>query len=1147
MKTHQLLSNLRKLHERTLKTFLAFVVLMLGFTDVNAQHVFSISYNELSLENTRRINAQVERSRTAVAPMARNISGEYAFSLSSTQNTQIILLNAETGSNVVITPTEDAPAEFVLPPFFIEELRQAGLGDTDQLLMIEAGADFSVRNARSISRTNEDIFIPRFFYGPKENVREALPRDRRIIHIFKERPRLIPAFPDDPESLRRVAQLEEEMSYFVFMYELPDGTKVIFDENFVDLSVEENIASTNATHMWGPLRFSLSGNLNDAQRAVTQYAFDLWSKWLAGTVTVSTHISYIPLDGNVLGRAFHQPHFWRPATRTWYSSAQGNQIARYNVVPRHSDIRMEMNSNFTWNLLIEERPVGIHHRDWLTVVLHEITHGLGFAALVGENGRFRYTTTDILGRPVSRHTNYPGIFDHQLFQGTSGPSLVALNQAQRSALVISDNLFAGTRGPSSHLLRANNGNRVRMHAPPIWSDGSSVSHWHQYWDWESDIPRLMRPNYTGQRHSIDRREVAIMWDMGWERPFSLWGPTTICYEGFFLLSDQNLRADWQVSPGFVIATEPNNVRYVIVWATHMNGQTGTLTATMGNGVVMEKTIQACYDPWAPGPISIVSLDETSTICGRVGFSLNHPSLDATWSVFPTSGFEIVYQSLHSNHIKVTSTGLAQVGVLSARVNGTTVASKNIWSCNVSITGPNTICGTADFFLSDTTLRAVWSIPTGSGFSRVGHSFPNPTNYVSIRTSVLNGQSTTIQAHIVNDAGELVTTITRTIRACSVSIVEGNVVCTAGATFSLSDANTQANWSISAFSGFSIISQASDVNSVTVRPTRLDGQSGTLWASVNGVTVSRTIRACNVFILGEETFCGTTTFYLSDPNLRANWSIPQGFVAVSPVNNVNYVRIDGNSNRRIGMLTATVGAGFVNGVWQQGIPISKDITHDCFDLLAYIAGPPCFPICTRVQLYELVGARAVPGGWSVTPAWNFEILNYSENTVCIAPRAFGPGMIEVLTTCGNTIRLNIQMCNLVLPRSRRMLYEPIVEPAQVYLLAENAYEEPNAITIEEYPTKSYWSYIVFPNPVSSILHFQVDVSRMLWFENIAIRPPARGEVVLFNMQGQQVLRQAISNINEDFEIDVSMLSAGTYIVSVVYNGEAVHSQNIVVRH
>jgi len=596
MKTYKNLNSLK----RWSKSFILPFVIVLGINNGYAQHVFSVTYNELSQENVRQINMQAERSRTAIAPLSRNMSGEYTFSLSADvrQNTKIILLNTETGGNVVITPTEYAPAEFVLSPFFIEELRQATLGDANSFLIMEAGADFSLRSVSTVSRATEDIFIPRMFYGTQENMREALPKDRRIVHIFKKRPRIIPAYPDDPENLRLIAQLEKEMSYFVYMYELPDGTFVIFDENFVSENATESTVESNTTSSnFGPLRFNLSGNLNRDQREVTQHALNLWGQHFWGRVPISVNVRAIPMSQGTLGTARQQPHYLNPVTRTWYSSALGNQLAGFNVVQGVYDILIEMNSGHNWNYSIESSHGG--RFDWLTVILHEIAHGLGFVSLIywdgtqQNNGRFVFRTpTDSL-----RFTDYPGAFDRQLFHGSTGlNNLPYLAQSHRATAVTSNDLFAGR--PGSHLLVANNGNRVRMYAPNIWNFGSSVSHWHT-----SGTPYLMRPGRrSGERHSIDAREVAIMRDMGWPAPMAISGPNTICTQGSYIYEIQNLPQNatvtWWATPNNI--TPHTATGRTATFSRNMSQPTGpaliSVTVNLPNGLTIPLTREVHVGP-----------------------------------------------------------------------------------------------------------------------------------------------------------------------------------------------------------------------------------------------------------------------------------------------------------------------------------------------------------------------------------------------------------------------------------------------------------------------------------------------------------------------------------------------------------------------
>ena len=487
--------------------------------NIYTQHLFSVNYGDLSKDNTNRIRTEIESTSVSTMSITRNHNNKevYALPLSSVQNTKIVILNEENGNSVVITPIEEATAHFEMAPFFIEELRRATLGDADRYLVIETDADFSVRSSASVSAASREVFIPRYFYGPKENVKEAIPQDREIVHIFKQKPRLIPAFPDDIDCMRYIANLEEEMSYYVYMYKLPDETMSIYDEHFNPSEDISNVRTIPWT--WSRLQFDLSGTLNTNQRTATNYGLSLWREQLVGQVPVDINISFVYIDNPlVIGRSYNQPNFFNNGyhvpqfPNTWYSSSLWNQIVGYDATTLR-DIRLEFNTNsteFTFYFGLDGNTFDV---DYVTVLLHEVTHGLGFSSLIywdgttQNNGRFVYTTSNGSGA----YTNYPGIFDRQLYQGANGNiNLTDLNQTQRAALVTSGNLFAGR--PNSNLLTANGGNRVQMFAPDPWRGGSSVSHW----DWSvTHFDNFMRHQYAFPLHTFNARKIGIMMDMGW--------------------------------------------------------------------------------------------------------------------------------------------------------------------------------------------------------------------------------------------------------------------------------------------------------------------------------------------------------------------------------------------------------------------------------------------------------------------------------------------------------------------------------------------------------------------------------------------------------------------------------------------------------
>jgi uncharacterized repeat protein (TIGR02543 family) len=534
------------------KILLLLTAFIISSTFIYAQHLFSVSYNELSNGNATQLKFQISnfKSQTSNLSLTKNNENKdvYQIALSSVQNAQIIILNEQTGKHVVLTPEEESLAEFQLSPFFIEELKRSVLGDADSYLVAETNLFFSVNQLASVPTSTDGVFIPRYFYGKKENVKEALPQNRQIITISKAKPILIPAFPDDTENLRYVAQLEEEMSYYVYMFQLPDGTLCTYDEHF------NPVVTDNGTRIGENLEFILTDiNMNENQRQATLHALSLWGEQLSGSIPVDIEVKLSPLGSGVIGQSWRMPMFLNTTTNTYYPSPLWNQLEGYDATNQR-DIRLEMNSQFNFYYGITGNP-SYGQIDWITTMLHEVCHGLGFFPLCGQNGAWG-------------NYSYPGIFDRQLFQGTSGVCITELTQAERQALMTSGNLYAGA--PDSHLLAANENSRVKIYAPNPYQSGSSNSHWDSY----QSFPTFMKYyiDYGFKLHTFNTRKIGILLDLGWTQPVSypngVWvtfepnsGEGNMAKQQFISGEEQNLHANNFKKEGYIF----NN------WNTDANG------------------------------------------------------------------------------------------------------------------------------------------------------------------------------------------------------------------------------------------------------------------------------------------------------------------------------------------------------------------------------------------------------------------------------------------------------------------------------------------------------------------------------------------------------------------------------------------------
>jgi hypothetical protein len=215
-----------------------------------------------------------------------------------------------------------------------------------------------------------------------------------------------------------------------------------------------------------------SGTTLGQQRLnVFQYAADIWGSILPSNVTIRVASTFDPLtcdaSSAVLGAAGPTQVYenfpnaeW---TNTWYHVALANKKANYDQDTGTDDIQAQFNSS------VDNNNGCLSGTNWyygfdgnegsdvelLTVVLHELAHGLGFSTFVNSsNGALFYGDPDIYCRFLYDETQ------HSLWP--------AMNNAQRAASAINtgnldwDGFAANFAAPSflNHLVV------VQITAPP---------------------------------------------------------------------------------------------------------------------------------------------------------------------------------------------------------------------------------------------------------------------------------------------------------------------------------------------------------------------------------------------------------------------------------------------------------------------------------------------------------------------------------------------------------------------------------------------------------------------------------------------------------------------------------------------------------
>ncbi len=261
-------------------------------------------------------------------------------------------------------------------------------------------------------------------------------------------------------------------------------------------------------------------------QAAFQRAVDIWSQHLASTVPIKVRANWTNLGNDgVLGSAGTNGRFRnlpnQPVANSWYSSALADAISgtdRWTTPPNNQpdapDIITNFNSSFaSWYFGVDGNTPSSRY-DFVTVVLHELGHGLGF------QGSARVTGT--APNTVGSHSEggLPFIYD-RFVEDQNGVAMLDAatypnNSAELSAFLRSNNAFFD--GPFSRAtLAAASGLPPRIYAPTTWAQGSSYSHHNEQGFPPSDPNALMTPFVSnGESHDEPGPiTCALFKDTGW--------------------------------------------------------------------------------------------------------------------------------------------------------------------------------------------------------------------------------------------------------------------------------------------------------------------------------------------------------------------------------------------------------------------------------------------------------------------------------------------------------------------------------------------------------------------------------------------------------------------------------------------------------
>ena len=254
-------------------------------------------------------------------------------------------------------------------------------------------------------------------------------------------------------------------------------------------------------------------------KAAFQYAVDIWSTIVVSDVPILVDANFVPLAPGVLGSAGTRNLFANfegaPKKDRWYYSALADALSGKDLnqevdsLSDFPDIGTNFSSVFNWYYGTDQKPASDQY-DFVTIVLHELGHGLGFTGFAGYEDstgvgdiRFDYRGLDL-----------PVIYNDFVKDQASTPVLALPNPSVKlgKRLTTFDLFMTG-----KNTVEAFNGETPELFTPDEWNPGSSYSHWDEAAFPAADPNSLMTPQagFQESNHRVGAITKGLFKDMGW--------------------------------------------------------------------------------------------------------------------------------------------------------------------------------------------------------------------------------------------------------------------------------------------------------------------------------------------------------------------------------------------------------------------------------------------------------------------------------------------------------------------------------------------------------------------------------------------------------------------------------------------------------
>ncbi|MCP4944739.1 MAG: hypothetical protein GY924_22535 [Planctomycetaceae bacterium] len=240
--------------------------------------------------------------------------------------------------------------------------------------------------------------------------------------------------------------------------------------------------------------------LGQQRRDALEAALDVWEDVLVASYageTVYVDAKMDPQASGILGGA-NPLSYWNVNGVNGAGAPLANHLVGEDLRGSEAEIEITLNSNFASWYYGTDAATPSSSWDFMTVVIHEVGHGLNFFSAIQTDGSTGWDP------------GVWGIYESYLELGDGTNLINMATDAERAAAIISDDVYWG----GANATAANSDNRVRIYAPNPYEPGSSVSHVNQatYAGVAVMTPALLNGVAI---HTPNAFELGMMKDMGW--------------------------------------------------------------------------------------------------------------------------------------------------------------------------------------------------------------------------------------------------------------------------------------------------------------------------------------------------------------------------------------------------------------------------------------------------------------------------------------------------------------------------------------------------------------------------------------------------------------------------------------------------------